>query len=114
MKAKKIRPFIPSIDFETSISFYKDLGFEITYEEDKLIVLTSGDISFFLQNYYQKEWANNTMIQLFVDDLDAFYDVAHKLEDKYKGVKTKPIFTAHYGKTFHLIGPAGELWHMME
>lgn len=114
MKAKKIRPFIPSIDFETSKSFYMDLGFETTYEEEKMVILTSGDVGFFLQDYYQKEWANNTMIQLFVSNLEAFYDVANSLKYKYKTMKIKPIFTAHYGKTFHLIGPAGELWHMME
>ena len=114
MQAKEIRPFIPSIDFDTSKSFYKDLGFKMTYEEEKMIILTAGEVSFFLQDYYQKDWADNTMIQLFVDDLDAFYTIAHSLADNYKSVRIKPIFTAHYGRTFHLIGPAGELWHMME
>jgi hypothetical protein len=113
MNAKAIRPFIPSIDFETSKSFYKELGFKITYEEDKLIILTSGDVSFFLQDAYLKPWAENTMVQLFVDDLEELHKVASKLCIKFNGFELEPIFEAHYGKTFRLHGPAGELWHVM-
>ena len=114
MKATTIRPFIPSIDFETSKSFYQELGFEITYEEEKLIILSAGDASFFLQDAYLKPWAENTMIQLFVDDLEKLYETALTLSKKYDNILLKPIFTAHYGDTFHLIGPAGVLWHMMQ
>ena len=53
-------------------------------------------------------------MQLHVEDLDALYEVAVKLIPKYEGTKIKPIFKAEYGRTFHLIGPAGELWHMTE
>lgn len=114
MKANKIRPFIPSIDFKRSISFYKELGFEMTYEEEKLVIMANKDISFFIQDAYVKDWAENTMIQLFVDDLDKLYEKAFELSETYQEVRIKPIFQAHYGKTFHLIGPEGVLWHMMQ
>lgn len=114
MEAKKIRPFIPSINFELSKSFYIELGFEVTYEENKLAILTSGSASFFLQDAYLKPWAENTMVQLFVDDLEALYKVALNLKERYAMIIINPIFQAHYGKTFHLIGPEGLLWHMME
>ena len=91
MKAINIRPFIPSKDFTISKSFYKALGFKITYEEEKMVILTSGDIGFFLQDYYLKEWAENTMIQLVVNDIEAFYDIAHGLKEKYKDMKIKLI-----------------------
>ena len=38
----------------------------------------------------------------------------NEIVDKYENTKIKPIFLADYGRTFHLIGPAGELWHMMD
>lgn len=114
MEAKAIRPFIPSIDFEESKSFYKDLGFEITYDSSDLVILSVKGASFFLQRAYNKVWAENTMVQLVVDDLEAFYDVAFQLIDKYQGTKIKAIFKADYGRTFHLIDPAGVLWHLME
>lgn len=114
MEAKAIRPFLPSIDFEVSKSFYKDLGFEITYDSSDLVIFSVKNASFFLQNAYVETWANNTMVQLVVDDLEGFYEVAVTLIDKYPGTKIKAIFKADYGRTFHLIGPAGVLWHIME
>jgi hypothetical protein len=114
MNAKIIRPFIPSIDFEISKSFYQELGFKITYEEEKMVILTLGEVSFFLQDAYVQDWAENTMIQLFVDDLEGLYEIAVGLSEKYENIRLKEIHTPHYGKTFHLIGPAGVLWHMME
>lgn len=114
MEANKIRPFLPSIDFKRSISFYKELGFEMTYEEEKLVIMTLGNISFFIQDAYVKDWAENTMIQLFVDDLEALYDKTYQLSKTYQEIKVNPIFQAHYGKTFHLISPEGVLWHMMQ
>ena len=53
-------------------------------------------------------------MQLHVDDLDSLYEQAILLTKKYKHTKINKIFTADYGRTFHLIGPAGELWHMTE
>lgn len=35
-----------------------------------------GQSSFLLQRYYQKEWAENFMMQLMVDDLDAWWGLA--------------------------------------
>lgn len=113
MYAKTIRPFLPSIDFERSKAFYKELGFETTYEEANLVIMNSGDASFFLQNAYLKEWAENTMVQLFVDDFDVLHALAMRLATRYPEIMVKPVFTAHYGRTFHMIGPEGVLWHVM-
>ena len=114
MEAKALRPFIASKDFEISKSFYKDLGFEITYDSSDLVIFSMKGASFFLQNVYVQIWADNTMVQLVVDDLEGLYEIAEKLIDKYEGTKIKAIFKADYGRTFHLIDPAGVLWHMME
>lgn len=114
MTAKKLRPFLPSIKFDVSKAFYQDLGFQITYEDNQLVIFSLGEVSFFVQDAYVKEWAENTMVQLFVDDLNEIYERVKQLAEQYENILIKPIFQAHYGKTFHLIGPEGVLWHMME
>ena len=114
MKILQIRTFVPSKDFETSKQFYKDLGLEILWENEELAEIGTPSQNFFLQDYYQEEWANNFMLQMFVDDLDELYKKAEPLVQKYADTKIKPIFKAEYGRTFHLIGPAGELWHLTE
>jgi hypothetical protein len=114
MNIKQLRTFIPSKDFNVSKKFYLDLGFKIQWEGTDLIIFGDDHYSFFLQDFYNKEWAENFMIQLFVDDLDGLFDTAKRLVLHYEGTKIRDIFEADYGRTFHLIGPAGELWHMMD
>ncbi len=114
MKIKGLKTFLPSIDFELSKQFYLDLGFNINWQGDELIEFGSKEYNFYLQKYYVKEWADNLMMQLFVEDLDKLYKVAEHVNEKYEATKLKPIFIADYGRTFHIIGPAGELWHMTE
>lgn len=114
MSIIQIRTFLPSKDFETSKQFYKDLGFAITWENHQMAEIGTELQNFFLQDYYVKDWADNFMIQMFVDNLDELYNKALPLIEKYEGTKIKDIFETDYGRTFHLIGPAGELWHMTE
>ena len=114
MNIKQIRTFIPGKDFDVSKQFYLDLGLQVVWEGKDLIEFGSSSKKFFLQNFYVEEWANNCMMQLFVDDLESLYKQAESLISKYTGTKIKPIFTADYGKTFHLIDPSGVLWHMTE
>lgn len=114
MKIELMRTFLPSIDFEISKKFYSELGFKLMWENDELAQFGDSSYNFFLQKYYQKDWAENLMIQMFVTDLDELFNVASSLIDKYENTKIRDIFTADYGRTFHLIGPAGELWHMTE
>lgn len=114
MKIRKLRTFLPSIDFETSKQFYLDLGFELQWQGEDLIIFGIENHTFFLQNAYTKVWAENMMLQVHVDDLDELYAVCEPLIQKYEGTKIRPIFTADYGRTFHLLDPAGVLWHMTE
>lgn len=114
MNIKLVRTFVPSKDFEQSIQYYKDLGFQQLWKGEDLCEMGTKEVNFFVQKYYVKEYAENFMMQLFVDDLEALYDTAKKLTEKYKETKVQPIFTAEYGKTFHVIDPTGVLWHMTE
>ncbi len=66
------RPFLPALDFATSKAFYEALGFAKELDGDDVAIYRIGATSFLLQNYFQKEWAENFMMQLLVDDLDAW------------------------------------------
>ncbi|MGA0351944.1 MAG: lactoylglutathione lyase [Acholeplasmataceae bacterium] len=114
MQITGLRTFIPTIDFEKSKLFYKALGFQVKWENDDLAIVGVKDFEFFLQKFYVEDWANNFMMQLFVDDIKSFYDVVSNVYQSYENTKLKPIFEADYGYTFHLIDPAGVLWHVTE
>ncbi|MNE22955.1 Bleomycin resistance protein [compost metagenome] len=115
-KAISIRPFIGAKDFELSRSFYRDLGFEETVITANMSVFKTGNIAFYLQDYYAKDWIENTMIFLEVDNVDRYWNelLALNLTDKYKEAKLTPIREDYWGKECFLHDPSGVLWHFGE
>jgi len=115
-KAISIRPFIGAKDFELSRSFYRDLGFQESVITPDMSVFTTEGIAFYLQDAYVKDWIDNTMIFLEVDDVDRYWKelFALNLTDKYKDTKLTPIRTDYWGKECFLHDPSGILWHFGE
>ncbi len=71
------RPFLPTKDFELSKQFYLALGFELTLDSE-VAIFRSGQGGFLLQRHYHEEWAANCMMQLMVDDLDAWWTTSNR------------------------------------
>lgn len=114
--AKSIRTFIGAKNFEISRSFYRDLGFEETTLGPSMSVFKSGSHAFYLQNAYVKDWVDNTMVFMEVDDVTRFWEelTALNLPEKYEGVKLVPIRTLDWGKECFVHDPSGVLWHFGE
>jgi hypothetical protein len=106
-----IRVFVPSKDLEASKEFYTDLGFTSESAGDDLIVFENGEYSFFLQRYYNKEFAENLMLQICVVDISAAFECANSARHKTKisGINTEP-----WGQVFYIWGPVGELLHVTQ
>jgi hypothetical protein len=66
------RPFLPAKDFALSKRFYETLRFQKILDGE-VAIFRIGASEFILQNYFQKQWAENFMMQLVVDDLDAWW-----------------------------------------
>lgn len=82
LQATEIRTFIPAKDFEKSKVFYVSLGFAVTYSDANLALLAVGNQRFYLQRYYVKDWADNSMLHLTVADAQYCYQqVAELLAD---------------------------------
>ncbi len=112
-KLKSIRPFIGAKNFETSRKFYTDLGFQEKVIDSNLSYFENSNIGFYLQNAYVKDWIDNTMIFIEVEDAATYYDAlsALQLSDKYTAVKLIPVRTMNWGKECFLHDPSGILWH---
>lgn len=113
---KSIRPFIGASNFEISRSFYRDLGFEERVLQRNLSVFIKGSFAFYLQDYNAKEWIDNTMIFVEVEDTDKFWNdlVSLNLTEKYSGVKLTPVRMMDWGKECFVHDPSGILWHFGE
>ncbi len=115
--AKSLRPFIGAIDFEASRSFYKELGFkEAIIAKEMCYFSISPELGFYLQNAYVKDWVDNTMLFVEVDNVDTYYKELQNLalQQKYKNVKLSPIKQNDWGKECFLHDPSGILWHFGE
>ena len=117
LNVRALRVFVPAKDHDVSTKFYEDLGFEVVWSGFDVSEMGIAGFSFFLQNYYQKEWADNFMVQLKVADLDAWWEhiVEKDLVARYKGVRAKEPADYPWGlREIHLIDPAGVLWHIAQ
>ncbi|MEB8431870.1 hypothetical protein OO007_06490 [Cocleimonas sp. KMM 6892] len=113
-----ITPFLPAKDFDLSLRFYKDLGFVEVAKIDNAVRLDMNGNSFWLQDYYIEEWANNTMLCLYLDDLAAWWENVKPLNitENYEG-KAKVFAEPHEqegGQMMQIGDPAGVLWHIRE
>lgn len=112
--AKSIRPFIGAINFAESRQFYQDLGFEESAISWNMSLFKVTDkLGFYLQDAYVKDWVDNTMIFLEVDDVDRYYNELQNLQlhSKYPNVRLTPIKVNDWGKECFLHDPSGILWH---
>lgn len=113
---KSIRPFIGSKNFKISQSFYRDLGFEENILADGFSVFYYNELAFYLQDAYVKDWIDNTMIFIEVENVDVFWDhlLSLELPEKYENVRLTPIRAYDWGSECFLHDPSGILWHFGE
>ncbi|POY39309.1 glyoxalase [Solitalea longa] len=115
-KAISIRPFIGSKDFELSRSFYRDLGFEEVVLMPNMSLFKTDGIGFYLQSYYVKDWVDNTMVFVEVDDVNRHWteSQALNLPSKYENVRLSAVRHNDWGSEYFLHDPSGILWHFGE
>lgn len=115
-KAISIRPFLGAKDFELSREFYRDLGFQETIVSHNMSVFKTGELAFYLQDACVKDWIDNSMIFLEVDDVARYWNklLALDLTTKYKGVRLIPIKEYDWGRECFIHDPSGILWHIGE
>jgi len=115
-KAISIRPFIGAENFELSRSFYRDLGFEEIVLFHNMSYFKTQGLGFYLQDAYVKDWIDNTMVFLEVENAEQYWNelLALDLTNKYKGVRLTPLRHEAWGKECFLHDPSGILWHVGE
>ena len=113
-----IRAFVPGgRDYARSKAFYEALGFTMTFDAGEVAGFRHGNCEFLLQNFYTEEFAGNFMMQLLVEDLDAWWAHIESLDVAGQFGVPQPRAPAlmPWGlREIHLIGPSGELWHIAQ
>ncbi len=111
-----IRAFIGSSNFELSRRFYSDLGFEEVVTSSTMSYFRMGAFGFYLQDYYVKDWVENSMVFLEVEKPEDYLRHLHSLNitHKYPGARVSEMEYNEWGNEFFIHDPSGVLWHVGE
>jgi len=110
------RTFIPAKDFAVSKAFYEALGFQKRLDSD-VAIFAIGPTAFILQRFYEKEFAENFMMQLMVDDLDAWWAHIDSLDlpKTFAVPPPRPPAVQPWGlRVAYVVDPSGVLWHIAQ
>ena len=114
LRVSEIKAFVPAKDFALSKQFYKDLGFTMASEGGGVAYFHVGHASFLLQDFCAESMAENFMMHLLVEDVEAWWDQvqASGVIARY-GVNVTPIETQPWRmRDFCLFDPSGVLWRI--
>jgi len=116
-KSTSIRSFLGAKNYQESRQFYREMGYNEHIIDAKMSYFSVREgIGFYLQDYYVKEWCNNSMILLEIDDADECLQElkALGLDKKYKHVRFTDIKVSEHGREIFMHDPSGILWHFFE
>lgn len=114
---KDVRTFIGAKHFDESRRFYRDLGYkEIEIDPKMSFFNVNEKFGFYLQDYYVKDWVNNSMVFVEVDDIESCEKELLELglHHRYKHVRFTEIKTFDHGRQVFMHDPSGVLWHFCE
>lgn len=118
LDATDLRPFIPARDFEVSKRFYAALGWDTRDVGPKLALVTIGDGQhFYIQDYYVKEFAENTMLHVTVDSAADWHAHVAAVLDKghFETARVQAPARQSYGATVVFVhDPSGVLLHLCQ
>jgi hypothetical protein len=111
MKFLSLEPFVPSgADYEGSKKLFQELGFNLTWDAGSYAGFEKDGCRFILQHYEQKNFAENFMLSVKVDNVETFRQMVldKELPQKY-GIRVGNVCQQPYGKDI-----AGVCWHFVE
>jgi hypothetical protein len=116
MQYLSLQPFIPSgANFEASKQLFLALEFKVSWDAGDYVGFEKDECRFILQKFENKQFAENLMITVRVNDVNEFYRTAleKRLPEKF-GIRISAPKEMSYGKECNLIDIAGVCWHFVE
>jgi len=109
---RDFKVYVPARDFARSKRFYAALGFTMSEGWGGTADFELSGHRFRLQDYYVKEWAENFMVVLPVDDVDAWHEHIRGVvaDGSFDEVRIKPPERVDdQWLVLHVIDPSGVL-----
>jgi len=117
LHASDLRTFVPSQDFVLSKEFYLALGCDLEWADDDLALFNLAGSRFYLQRHYAKEWAENSMLHISVQNAaGCFADITGLVASgRFPSVRVAPPKQEPYGALVTYVwDPSGVLLHLAQ
>ena len=114
LQVTEIKAFVPAKNFALSKQFYKDMGFTMASEGGGVAYFHFEHVSFLLQDFCADNLAENFMMHLLVQDVDAWLSKVQEsgVIGRYD-LKIWPITLQPWGmRDFCMTDPSGVLWRI--
>jgi predicted enzyme related to lactoylglutathione lyase len=112
LSIRDLKAYVPAKDFEQSKRFYIALGFTMSRGWGDTVDFELASHRFRLQNYYVKDWADNFMMVMGVDDVEAWHRHVRSMVEGggFATVRIKPPEDVGDGhRVLHVVDPSGVL-----
>lgn len=106
---RDFKPYVPAKDFERSKRFYAALGFTPSEGFGGTVDFELNGHRFRLQDYYVPDWANNFMIVMSVDDVEAWHRHVRAIRDEFPEMRIKAPEPVDDSLVLHVVDPSGVL-----
>jgi hypothetical protein len=116
MQFFSLEPFVPSgSEFQKSKQLFQEIGFKINWDAGDYIGFEKDGCKFILQNFTNKDFAENFMLSVKIDNAENFWKEMNekKLVEKF-GVRINKPVEQPYGIEVNMIDIAGVCWHFVE
>ena len=114
---RDVKGFVPSKDIAVSLRFYEAVGWRCNWRVEGLAEIELAGKRLYLQDFYAKEWAENFMIYIDVDDADAWYVHLNRIVEsgEFENIRVKPPQIESYGAIVtYAYDPCGVLLHFAQ
>jgi uncharacterized glyoxalase superfamily protein PhnB len=114
LRVTEIKAFVPAKNFERSKQYYRDIGFTVASEGGGIAYFRFEHASFLLQDFCAESLAENFMMHMLVEDVEAWWNrindsgVAAKYGVKLSNIELQPWRM----RDFCLTDPSGVLWRI--
>lgn len=114
LNIQELKTFLPAKDFESSLTFYNDIGFSTVWNNNGLALLDKDGFKFLLQRFYVKDHSENFVMHLLVDSADDWWRNLDQITSSkhYHINLTKPEDRAWGIRDFAFSDPSGVLWRV--
>ena len=111
LSIRDFKVYMPAKDFEESKKFYAALGFHMSEGWGGTADFELNGQCFRLQDYYVKDWAENFMVVIGVEDVEAWHRHLQKITERgaFRPARFKPPEPVDDSMVLHVWDPSGVL-----